>query len=69
MKKTDQHVSRRVLFAGAGTAGFLAVAAGLSAKAPAVSEALETEIKPAPSRGGGYSLSEHVKHYYRTTRL
>jgi hypothetical protein len=27
------------------------------------------EVKPAPERGGGYSLSEHVKRYYKTTRL
>jgi hypothetical protein len=31
-------------------------------------QALNT-LKPAPEKGGGYSLSEHVKHYYRTTRL
>ena len=23
--------------------------------------------KPAPQKGGGYSLSEHVKRYYQTT--
>jgi hypothetical protein len=23
--------------------------------------------KPIPAKGGGYSVSEHVKHYYRTT--
>ena len=23
--------------------------------------------KPAPEKGGGYSLSEHVKRYYQTT--
>ena len=33
MNQTKNSVSRRVLFAGAGTAGFLAVAAGLAAKA------------------------------------
>jgi hypothetical protein len=27
------------------------------------------EPKPAPEKGGGYSLSEHVKRYYKTTRV
>ena len=25
-------------------------------------------LKPAPEKGGGYSLSEHVKRYYRPLR-
>lgn len=25
--------------------------------------------KPAPAKGGGYELSEHVKRYYQTTLL
>jgi hypothetical protein len=25
--------------------------------------------KPAPEKGGGYSLSDHVKQYYKTTRV
>ncbi|NIU61889.1 MAG: formate dehydrogenase, partial [Pseudomonas stutzeri] len=32
-------------------------------------ETAAAEPKPAPERGGGYTLSEHVKHYYRTTRI
>jgi hypothetical protein len=24
-------------------------------------------LPPAPENGGGYSLSEHVKRYYKTT--
>ena len=27
------------------------------------------EPKPAPTRGGGYSLSDHVQQYYKTTRI
>lgn len=69
MGQPTPNVSRRVLFAGAGTAGLLAAAAGLTTKVSPDSEALATEPKPAPERGGGYSLSEHVKRYYRTTRL
>ena len=25
--------------------------------------------KPAPAKGGGYTLSDHVKQYYKTTRV
>lgn len=62
------HLSRRTLFAGAGTAGAVAVVASAmpGIQAP---ESAAAEPKPAPERGGGYTLSEHVKHYYRTTRL
>ena len=30
---------------------------------------LEQPLKPAPERGGGYTLSAHVKQYYKTTLL
>lgn len=61
-------LSRRTLFAGAGTAGAVAAVASVM---PVVQtpESAAIEPKPAPERGGGYTLSEHVKHYYRTTRL
>ena len=36
----------------------------VGAGAPAAAKA-----KPAPTKGGGYSLSAHVKQYYQTTRL
>lgn len=25
--------------------------------------------KPAPEKGGGYSLTDHVERYYKTTRI
>ncbi|UUZ69262.1 formate dehydrogenase [Polaromonas sp. P2-4] len=31
--------------------------------------ALEEPKKPVPEKGGGYSLSEHVKRYYKTARI
>ena len=59
-------LSRRVLFAGAGTAG--AVAA-LATVLPAARQP-QAEVTPAPREapegGGGYALTEHVKRYYRT---
>jgi hypothetical protein len=61
-------LSRRTLFAGAGTVGAVAAVATVMPGIQAT-ETAATEPKPAPERGGGYSLSEHVKHYYRTTRI
>jgi hypothetical protein len=46
----------------------VATVAGVKAlDAPSVPN---TEGLPAaPAKGGGYSLSEHVKRYYQTTRV
>jgi hypothetical protein len=59
-------VSRRKMFATASTLGAVAAAASLlpSIRSTVVSA---PEVKPAPTRGGGYVLSEHVKRYYKTT--
>ena len=60
--------SRRGFFFGAATVGAAAAAVTVLPKvveAPAASAA--PELKPAPEKGGGYSLSEHVKRYYKTT--
>ena len=56
------------MVAGAGTAGALVTAAALL---PLVREpAAEAQAqRPDPQPGGGYRLTEHVKHYYRTTRI
>ena len=60
--------SRRGLFAGAATLGAAAAATSVLPKALApATEALAPVAKP--SRGGGYSLSEHVQRYYKTTRV
>lgn len=61
-------LNRRTLFAGAGTAGALAAAATLIPTGPTPSQPQATQT-PKPERGGGYSLSEHVKQYYSTTRI
>jgi hypothetical protein len=69
MTQSSTKLSRRTLFAGAGTAGALAAAVSvlpsLKGSALPVAEAL----KPAPENGGGYSLSAHVKQYYKTTLI
>jgi len=56
------------MFAGAGAVGAVAVVASvLPIRAPEA-DAAPPSAKAKPSRGGGYSLSEHVKQYYKTTR-
>lgn len=57
--------SRRGFFLTASVAG-AAVAATSLIKAP-VPETVAEVPKAVPKNGGGYSLSEHVKRYYKTT--
>jgi hypothetical protein len=66
MSQSKTRLSRRTLFAGAGTAGALAAAATV---VPGIVQesAPQPQAKPAPEKGGGYQLTEHVKRYYRTT--
>lgn len=63
----SSRLSRRTLFAGAGTVGAVAAVATVLPSLPQAE--VKAEPKPAPERGGGYSLSDHVKHYYRTTQI
>ena len=69
MSDKSPSVSRRSLFAGAATVGAVAAATSVLPTVvknhmPAAAPAL-----PKPERGGGYSLSEHVQRYYKTTRV
>jgi len=68
MSDPKSRLSRRTLFAGAATTGAVAAAASLLPLAPQA-EVAATEPKEPPKRGGGYELSEHVKHYYQTARI
>lgn len=61
-------LSRRTLFAGASTVGALAAAAVVMPRAATV-ETPAVAPRPAPEKGGGYSLSDHVKQYYKTTLI
>ena len=61
-------LTRRRVFAGAGTAGALAaVAAVLPQALPDI--AVAATPKPAPAAGGGYQVSAHVLRYYQTTQV
>ncbi|MES2955240.1 MAG: formate dehydrogenase [Pseudomonadota bacterium] len=68
MQDSQPKPSRRGFFFGAAATG-AAAAAVVALPRMQVQEASVPEPKPAPEKGGGYSLSEHVKHYYRTTRI
>ncbi|WP_310626072.1 formate dehydrogenase [Limnohabitans sp.] len=58
--------SRRGFFMGAAGAAAAAVTALPGIPVPS---AELNKLPPAPENGGGYSLSEHVKRYYQTTRV
>ncbi|MBS7807587.1 formate dehydrogenase [Variovorax sp. PCZ-1] len=67
----DQEVktpSRRGMLFGAAIAG-TAAAAVVALPKVAPQEAAQETLKPAPEKGGGYSLTAHVKQYYSTTLI
>ena len=68
MQDSQPKPSRRGFFFGAAATGAAAAAIVVLPGAPALVAQLP-EPKPAPQKGGGYSLTEHVKQYYKTTRI
>ena len=68
MSQPKSKLSRRTLFAGAGTAGALVAAANLL---PGVVRETDEapQAKEPPEKGGGYQLTEHVKRYYKSTLI
>ena len=68
MQDSQPKPSRRGFFFGAAATG-AAAAAIVALPGVQMPEASSAEPKPAPEKGGGYSLSEHVKRYYQTTRV
>ena len=68
MQDSQPKPSRRGFFFGAAATGAAAAAiVALPASPVSVSE-LDVP-KVTPEKGGGYTLSEHVKRYYKTTRI
>lgn len=68
MSQPKSKLTRRTLFAGAGTAG---AAAAVATLVPALEAApSQPELSQvAPEKGGGYSLTAHVRRYYQTARV
>lgn len=69
MDQPRSKLSRRQVFAGAGSAGALAAAAALLPRQPEAPAAAQPEIKPEPERGGGYQVTQRVLQYYQTARV
>ncbi|MCP5280618.1 MAG: formate dehydrogenase [Rhodoferax sp.] len=69
MPSSTNRLSRRTVFTGAGAVGAIAAVASLLPSRVPEAEAPAPLVQPKPARGGGYTLSEHVKHYYKTTRV
>jgi hypothetical protein len=61
-------LSRRQVFAGAASAGTLAAVAVVVPLA-GPDPAPKLELKPAPEKGGGYQVTQHVLRYYETTKV
>ena len=68
MSQPNSKLSRRTLFAGAGAVGAVAAVATLLPNATQQAETV-AEPKPAPEKGGGYRVTEHVKRYYKSTLI
>ena len=60
--------SRRGFFFGAAATGAAVAAVGVL-PGGTVPEAQVEALRPAPEKGGGYSLSAHVQRYYKTARV
>lgn len=60
--------SRRGFFFGAAATG-AAAAAVMALPGVQAPEVAVAPPRPAPEKGGGYSLSEHVERYYKTARV
>ncbi|WP_127997092.1 formate dehydrogenase [Piscinibacter defluvii] len=68
MDQARSKLSRRQVFAGAGTAGALAAAAAVLPRVAQEPQA-QAPQQPAPERGGGYQVTQRVLQYYQTARL
>jgi hypothetical protein len=66
-------VRRRNVVAGVGIAGAAAAAAAVlplgSPQAPTVDPKTASASPDAKPSGGGYQLTDHVQHYYKTARI
>jgi ApbE superfamily uncharacterized protein (UPF0280 family) len=67
--KTSAPLTRRKIFAGAGTVGALAAAAAVLPLAKTAAPADQAATTLARDDKGGYQLTEHVQRYYQTARV
>lgn len=64
----NEKASRRRMLIGLGTAGAAGALAPLLPLQDRAGADPDVARSP-PSQGGGYTLSEHVKRYYRTAKI
>ena len=69
MSESQAKSRRRGFMLGAAVAGAAVAAVATLPKTPVTDAPLADPTPPAPENGGGYRVSEHVKRYYKTTRL
>ena len=69
MGLSPTRLSRRRVFAGVSALGAVAAVASLVPAIPAAVVPVARQTEAVPEKGGGYRLSEHVKRYYKTTRV
>lgn len=70
MQNNQPTSSRRRFFAGAATVGAAAAAVATLPRMAAQEQPVAVqEPRVVPERGGGYHESDHVRHYYNTTRI
>jgi len=69
MSESQPKPSRRGFMLGAAVAGAATAAVATLPKTAVPEVPVADTAPPAPEKGGGYRVSEHVKRYYRTTQV
>jgi len=67
MSEGQSKPSRRGFMLGAAVAGAATAAVVTLPKIDTPEAPVADQNPPAPEKGGGYRLTEHVKRYYKTT--
>jgi hypothetical protein len=69
MSESQSKPSRRGFMMGAAVAGAATAAVATLPKSPLPQAPVAEAVPPAPDNGGGYRVTEHVRRYYKTTRV
>ena len=69
MSESKPQPSRRGFMLGAAVAGAATAAVVALPKTEGTETPTAEATPPAPQNGGGYRVSEHVRQYYKTTRI
>lgn len=68
-KELSSILSRRRVFAGAGTVGALAAAAAVLPLAQPAAEPQRADAPASPDADGRYQVTQHVLRYYQTAKV